>query len=96
MSAALSQESDPLMAKYELFPGEPHPAALAAMAYLQKIPLHELFTWTEAFASLAIENNRLAEICLSTLDRLLIGKPVSDRYLLGLAWTIRSDRANGE
>jgi hypothetical protein len=24
-----------------------------------------------------------------TLDRLLKGEPVSDRYLLGLAWTIK-------
>ena len=84
------------MAEYELLPGEPHPAALAAMAYLKKIPLHELFAWNESFASLAIENNRLAEICLSTLERLLSGKPVSDRYLLGLAWTIRGDRENVE
>jgi hypothetical protein len=76
----------------EFAPGEPHPAALAAMAWLQKIPLPELFQWKEAFSSLAIDNNRLAEICLGTLDRLLSGKPVSDRYLLGLAWTIRSDR----
>jgi len=76
----------------ELNPGEPHPAALAAMAFLQKIPLHELFSWNEAFASAAIEDNRLARICSGTLERLLSGKPVSDRYLLGLAWTIKSDQ----
>ena len=93
MSAALSPESDLRMADYELSPGEPHPAALEAMAWLQKIPLPELFTWKEAFASMAIEDNRLAEICLSTLDRVLSGKPVSDRYLLGLAWTMRSDQS---
>ena len=92
MSAALSPESDLRMANYcELDPKEPHPAALAAMAWLQKVPLPELFLWQEVFASSAIEGNRLAEICLTTLDRLLSGKPVSDRYLLGLAWTIRSD-----
>lgn len=93
MSAALSQESDPRMANYyELDPKEPHPAALAAMAWLQKVPLPELIRWQAAFASMAIDENRLAEICLTTLDRLLSGKPVSDRYLLGLAWTIRSDQ----
>ena len=95
MSAALNPESDLRMAD-ELTPGEPHPAALAAMAWLQNIPLPELFQWKETFASLAIDNNRLSEICLGTLDRLLSGKPVSDRYLLGLAWTIRSDRTDGE
>jgi hypothetical protein len=91
MSAALSPESDLRMGDYQLDVNEPHPAALAAMAWLQKVPLPELFLWQEAFASSAIEGNRLAEICSTTLDRLLSGKPVSDRYLLGLAWTIRSD-----
>lgn len=92
MSAVLNPESGLRMGDFELKAGEPHPAALAAMKFLQAIPLPELMQWNEAFASLAIEGNRLAEICSTTLDRLLSGKPVSDRYLLGLAWTIRSDR----
>ena len=39
--------------------------------------------------SLALEGNRLAEMCSETLRRLLAKEPVSDRYLLGLVWTIR-------
>lgn len=75
----------------ELSPGEPHPSAKEAMRWLQTLPIHELMLWQEAFASTAIESsgNRLADICLGTIDRLLTGKPVSDRYLLGLAWVMR-------
>jgi hypothetical protein len=40
------------------------------------------------FSSLAIEGNRLAEVCYGTLRRMIDGQPVSDRYLLGLAWEI--------
>lgn len=43
----------------------------------------------ESFASCGIENNRLAEVCGETLRRVLAQEPVSDRYLLGLVWTIR-------
>lgn len=71
-----------------LKPGEYHPAANSAMAYIRNLSLQELLVWQESFSSVAIENNRLAEICSETLDRLITGKPVSDRYLLGLAWTI--------
>jgi len=46
----------------------------------------------EALASTALSGNRLAEICMGTIDRLAKGEPVSDRYLLGLAWTILSWR----
>ncbi len=42
-----------------------------------------------SFASDAIEGNRLAEICGETLRRVIAGEPVSDRYLLGLCWTLR-------
>jgi hypothetical protein len=65
-----------------------HPAALSARDYLisiaDKLPLY-----LESFSSCALGGNRLAEICSGTLNRLMTGKPVSDRYLLGLAWTIR-------
>ena len=53
----------------------------------------------ESFASNAIEGNRLAEAGGETLRRFLAGKPVSDRYALGLIWTIRAmeemDRGSG-
>lgn len=71
---------------------ESHPAASAALVYIRSIDLIELYELLESFSSCAIENNRLGEICGTTLDRILKGKPVSDRYLLGLAWTIKSIR----
>lgn len=76
------------MSRGTLKPTEPHPAALTALAYLQKMPASELMVWQASFASNALEGNRLAEICYETLDRLLNGEPVSDRYLLGLVTTI--------
>ena len=75
--------------------GEPHPAVDSAKAYLKSIPYADLCMWLSALSSTAIEGNRLAEICTETLDRLLRGKPVSDRYLLGLLWTIAAPTYKG-
>lgn len=72
-----------------LAPTEAHPSAQFAMDYLRSIPLCNLFMHREAFSSCAIESNRLAEVCAETLRRVIDGEPVSDRYLLGLAWAIR-------
>ena len=69
--------------------GEPHPAAKIALDYVRSIPYIELIIYQESFSSLAIEGNRLSEVCSETLNRLLTNQSVSDRYLLGLAWTIR-------
>jgi hypothetical protein len=71
--------------------GEYHPAADSAMAWLKGYMVqHPIeYRWhKEALASTALSGNRLAEICMSTIERLANGEPVSDRYLLGLAWTI--------
>lgn len=76
-------------ARGELLLREPHPAAYAALAYIHSTSATELQLWLESFASNAIEGNRLAEVCGETLRRLMRGAPVSDRYLLGLAWTMR-------
>lgn len=75
-----------------LRPDEHHPAADSAMAWLQEYlgrDPQRAFVLVESFASNAIEGNRLAEICGETLRRILDREPVSDRYLLGLVWTIR-------
>jgi len=72
----------------ELKVGEPHPAYDYALSYIAKKGRKELYMLLESFSSCAIENNRLAEICAETLDRLLHARPVSDRYLMGLAWAI--------
>lgn len=73
-----------------LKPGEFHPAASAAMVYIRSIPIQKLYMYLEAFSSCAIESNRLSEICSETLNRIMNNQPVSDRYLLGLAWTIKT------
>ncbi len=74
----------------ELASCEPHPAAYEAKAWIAQQPPEELYKWREAFAACAIEGNRLGDVCAETLNRLLNSQPVSDRYLLGLAWTMRS------
>ena len=75
-----------------LKPTEPHPAARLALEFIKTIPYTDLVLYQEAFATNAIEGNRLAEICLGTLNRLLHSEPVSDRYLLGLAWILMEMR----
>lgn len=76
--------------------GEYHPSADTAMAYIRSIPLSELYTWLEAFSSCAIEDNRLGEICAETLNRVIKGEPISDRYLLGLAFFILHTNVNNK
>ena len=75
-----------------LTPTEPQPAAGSALDYIRTISYTDLVLYQEAFATNAIEGNRLAEVCLGTLNRLLHSEPVSDRYLLGLAWTLMEMR----
>lgn len=74
--------------------GEPHPAAENArqwlLEYVRRHDAHELPRLLESFCSVGMSGNRLAELCGETLRRLLNREPVSDRYLLGLIWTIRS------
>lgn len=72
-----------------LAPLEPHPASFSALKWLRTLPLAELYQWQESFSSCAIEGNRLGEICSETLRRFMNGEPVSDRYIVCLAWTIR-------
>lgn len=77
----------------QLKENEPHPAAEGArqwlIGYIQRKDAYALLRLQESFAICALEGNRLAEICSETLRRLLNKEPVSDRYLLGLVWTIR-------
>lgn len=69
-----------------------HPAAVPAkewyVNWMAQNPAAYL-EFKEAIASLALSGNRLAEICLGTIERLETGQPVSDRYILGLAWMVR-------
>lgn len=64
--------------------GEPHPIAENALADIMGLGLNKLALYQESFSSCAIEGNRLGEVCGETLHRIMAGKPVSDRYILGL------------
>jgi len=69
--------------------GEPHPSALKAYQYLQAFEHFKLMNYLGAFSSCALSDNRPAEICAETFNRFIKREPISDRYLLGLAWAIR-------
>lgn len=73
--------------------GEYHPAADSAFAYVKDKLLAmtdmEKMMLLESFASTGLSGNRTAELCSETLRRIMCGEAVSDRYLLGLAWTMR-------
>jgi len=77
--------------KSTIHDGEYHPAADSAMTYMQAkmADIPGWFKIKESIASTALSGNCLSEICLGTIDRLENSEPVSDRYLLGLAWLIR-------
>lgn len=69
--------------------GEVHGGAEIAREYLNGVWFTDrMIMHREALASCALAGNRLADICCSTLDRLDRKESVSDRYLMGLAWTI--------
>ncbi len=73
---------------------EHHPAADSAkewfLRWVRKNGADEVLMLQESFASTGLSGNRTAQLCSETLRRLLNGEPVSDRYLLGLVWTIRA------
>ncbi len=72
--------------------GEVHPMASEEFKFVKEYLVNDLqgaFRLREAFASCAIEGNRTADVCGETLARIIEGKPVSDRYLLGLAWYLK-------
>lgn len=74
----------------ELRLGEFHPMAPGAFQFIKAQGPVKLMMAAEALASSALSGNRTAEICWGTLDRILTGQPVSDRYALGLAWFMQS------
>lgn len=78
----------------ELNSGEFHPLAPAAFDYVKRQGVPKLLQMQEALASVALSGNRTAEICYGTLNRILTGQGVSDRYVFGLAWLMLSDEQN--
>lgn len=69
--------------------GEPHPSAQSALDYVRSLPFPKLMLLQGALSSCALAEMRFAEVCSETLRRVLAGEPVSDRYVLGLAWATR-------
>lgn len=88
--------ADPTPTKGTLGETEYHPMADSAMVWFKTIPFEKLMVAREAMASTAIEGNRVGEICGETLDRLLKGEKVSDRYFLGLCWLLRDMQENDQ
>lgn len=68
--------------------GEFHPAAQIALDYIKSIPIMDAMKWREALASCSLSGCRNSEIASETWRRLDAGEPVSDRYLMGLAWLL--------
>ena len=73
-----------------LFPKDsrdkPRPAA--ALQFLDALTFQEKQDFMLTFSSLAIEGNLIARLCHDTLQKIMDGKPVSDRFALRLAWEI--------
>ena len=69
--------------------GEFHPSAQNALNYIKSLSVHTLCMYQETYASCALSGNRTAEICGETLNRILSGQNISDRYALGLAWSLK-------
>lgn len=78
----------------ELDYGEPHPMAYEALQYIKSIGMFQMAAILEGMASCTISGNRAAEVCHETLRRIFAGEPVSDRYVLGLAWMVKSMTEN--
>lgn len=76
--------------------GEFHPSAHIAMEYVRN---NLSLILQESIASTALSGNRTAEIALGTIKRLENKEPVSDRYLMGLAWflySINQEKGTGD
>jgi len=77
----------------EIKANEFHPAARQAYRWLKGFMITNTADYSRYRTALEIaaaSHNRQAEICMGTINRLKAGQPVSDRYLLGLCWTILS------
>lgn len=74
-----------------------HPSADHAMQWLKQFMVDnpkEYLIIKESIYSTALSGSELANYCVGTIERMAAGEPVSDRYLLGLAWLVR-EMANG-
>lgn len=83
-----TDNSSPELPKGEMPEGTPHYGAHIAMDYIRSIDQGQLLIYAESFSSVSMSGNHLASVCSETMSRILGGRPVSDRYLMGLAWVI--------
>ena len=93
----VEQSQEPIPGTLQL--GEIHPCAHDAFKYVKEWMLENsmrVFPLMESMASCAISGNRLGEVCGETLRRMMNGEPVSDRYLLGLGWFLKSHYEESE
>lgn len=67
-----------------------HPTTITAIRYLDELGLYTLQSWKKQFDR-CVKDNKLAEKCKETIDKLIKTEKVKERDLLALAWTIRFD-----
>jgi hypothetical protein len=75
--------------------GEIHPSSYSAMNYILGINPKLWMAYVESISSSALAGNRTASICMGTIERLEKKEPVSDRYILGLAWFLKELEETG-
>ena len=75
--------------------GEYHPSADIAVRFIRENDL-EMTKLIEPLASCALAGNRMAEVCYETWRRFSAGEPVSDRYIMGLAWFLWQIKNDGD
>lgn len=68
---------------------ELHPASYDAWDYIKNLDPLNYCKHIESLSSAAMSGNRNAELCIGTIERLKNKQPVGDRYILGLAWTLK-------
>lgn len=67
--------------------GQIHPATYIALQYIKEFLMkNNAILMLESLQSTALSGNEHCEIAGETLRRFLAKEPVSDRYLMGLAW----------
>ena len=67
---------------------EPHPAYITALNFLNSIPIGEFPKIKEFMEKNSKDGVKIGEVCVWAIDRFMTGKPLTDRHILGLAWTI--------
>ena len=79
----------------ELNQGEVHPSFYEAVDWIAAAGPVKHATWLGAYATCALDGNRLAGVLGETLRRIVHCEAVSDRYVLGLAWQLFGDTVLG-